>query len=261
MFLNFFICSGMGSVRLNEIMRLLVFVWSMLSIGHRITYVNASPEIECSQELDFNVTFDPVHLRMREDVVRIVSLTIPVIITNYTDLRVASSDQRIFHVTNVDVKRNNTGNPIYFTNHSNCSLIIVPYTSLTGYISTIITVEVTGVRIGKAELIYTLTQQSDTSRDTNTPITANLDHDHKGVIYDQALELPLRYPVVVLRNVGVQHRIFHIVVQILLGILNFGFGCELDMSIVISYIRKPLAPSIGFCSQFLIMPVVSHTQY
>ena len=43
-----------------------------------------------------------------------------------------------------------------------------------------------------------------------------------------------------------------------MAILNtFVFGVGLDLQRVLKYLKKPVAPSIGVFSQFIVMPLVS----
>ena len=50
--------------------------------------------------------------------------------------------------------------------------------------------------------------------------------------------------------------IFHKVAVGMILLINFGFGCEIDMGIIWGHLRRPIAPGIGFLCQFLIMPLV-----
>ena len=52
--------------------------------------------------------------------------------------------------------------------------------------------------------------------------------------------------------------------QLFLGLLSFvlicanvGMGCTTDLAVVKEIITKPIAPAIGFCCQYVIMPLVS----
>ncbi|KHJ81682.1 hypothetical protein OESDEN_18630 [Oesophagostomum dentatum] len=51
--------------------------------------------------------------------------------------------------------------------------------------------------------------------------------------------------------------IFVASVVILITIANILMGCELDTDAVLSTVKRPVAPVIGFLAQFLIMPLVS----
>jgi hypothetical protein len=51
--------------------------------------------------------------------------------------------------------------------------------------------------------------------------------------------------------------IFTIVLAILITINNINMGCQIDLDIIRSVLRKPYALIIGLCSQFIIMPLVS----
>lgn len=51
-------------------------------------------------------------------------------------------------------------------------------------------------------------------------------------------------------------RIFVISIAVLVSILYVAFGCAMDTTLIKETLRKPIAPIIGFVSQFLFMPVV-----
>jgi len=51
--------------------------------------------------------------------------------------------------------------------------------------------------------------------------------------------------------------IFTIFVVILISINNVNMGCLLDLETIKKVLRAPTAPIIGFCCQFLFMPLVS----
>ena len=44
----------------------------------------------------------------------------------------------------------------------------------------------------------------------------------------------------------------------LLLIANVGMGCKIDLDVVKEVLRRPIAPTIGFCCQFIVMPLVSN---
>jgi len=52
---------------------------------------------------------------------------------------------------------------------------------------------------------------------------------------------------------------FMVVVIILVFIVNLGLGCKTDMDKIKSTLRRPIAPIVGVCSQFILMPLVSDT--
>lgn len=65
------------------------------------------------------------------------------------------------------------------------------------------------------------------------------------------------YEVVVMRAPKVEQQVFRLGVAGFLVILNFGFGCSLDLQIVKEILRRPFAPALGFCCQYIMMPLVS----
>ena len=66
-----------------------------------------------------------------------------------------------------------------------------------------------------------------------------------------------KYPVVVVRERGLIDLIFFLTLNILVACINIGMGCAVDLKVVKEVLRRPVAPAIGFFSQFLIMPLVS----
>ena len=63
--------------------------------------------------------------------------------------------------------------------------------------------------------------------------------------------------VTVIRKQRVIDTIFIVVVISIIIVINLCLGCETKLEIIKAHLRRPLAPLIGFCSQFLIMPLVS----
>ena len=177
-----------------------------------------------------NATFDPSRLTMNERSTASVNLTWSVVLGNQSHVSVSSSDTRILLVTS-------------FNYTSSCCL---GYSSMDD--ATSVTVQILAQRLGKASIIFNIGHQRNKSAE----------HKYSNELAEIPISDPLvEYPVVVLRNRGVQDQLLHITIQILLGILNFAFGCKLDMHVVWKYIKRPLGPSIGFCSQFILMPLVS----
>jgi sodium/bile acid cotransporter 3/5 len=63
--------------------------------------------------------------------------------------------------------------------------------------------------------------------------------------------------VKVVRSQRVIDSVFTYSVAVLVSVIYINFGCALDWSAFKKTVRRPLAPSIGFVSQFLVMPLVS----
>nr|CAD7202123.1 unnamed protein product [Timema douglasi] len=63
--------------------------------------------------------------------------------------------------------------------------------------------------------------------------------------------------VTVVRGVRVIDTLFTFTVAILVSIIYINFGCALEWSIFKKTVKKPVGPAIGFCSQFLFMPLRS----
>lgn len=65
------------------------------------------------------------------------------------------------------------------------------------------------------------------------------------------------YDVIVIRKLRPVDRIFRVVVYCVQIFVLTGFGAKLDLKIVKETLRRPIAPLIGFCSQYLMMPVIA----
>ncbi|XP_059164949.1 ileal sodium/bile acid cotransporter-like isoform X2 [Physella acuta] len=50
---------------------------------------------------------------------------------------------------------------------------------------------------------------------------------------------------------------FNVVVVLLVVLTNVGMGAKIDFEVVKSELRRPIAPAIGLCCQFIIMPMIS----
>lgn len=51
---------------------------------------------------------------------------------------------------------------------------------------------------------------------------------------------------------------FGAVIGVLVGLNNVNVGCQLDMHVVLSQIKRPVAPAIGMFCQFIFMPLISY---
>ncbi|KAK6625548.1 hypothetical protein RUM43_005847 [Polyplax serrata] len=78
--------------------------------------------------------------------------------------------------------------------------------------------------------------------------------DKNGSFYESEKSLP----VTVVRGKKNLDRIFMISIIVLVSILYVTFGCAMDWPLVKGTLRKPVAPIIGFVSQFLFMPLMSY---
>lgn len=62
--------------------------------------------------------------------------------------------------------------------------------------------------------------------------------------------------LVVSRTYTVVELIFRIIVSLFVIFLTFVMGCGLDRDVIMGYSRNPIAPFIGFFSQFVFMPLI-----
>ncbi len=69
-------------------------------------------------------------------------------------------------------------------------------------------------------------------------------------------ELDVQYKVAVIREDRALDTIFIAVIVVLLLFANVGMGCKIDLKVVKEVLRRPIAPTIGFCCQFIVMPLV-----
>ncbi|VDL58400.1 unnamed protein product [Hymenolepis diminuta] len=63
--------------------------------------------------------------------------------------------------------------------------------------------------------------------------------------------------MLVLRKSGIADLLFRIGLILLLILATFFMGCEVEIDIIKSYLRRPVGPLLGFLCQFLVMPSVS----
>ncbi|CAD5229169.1 unnamed protein product [Bursaphelenchus okinawaensis] len=89
------------------------------------------------------------------------------------------------------------------------------------------------------------------------PIDDTLEKEHKFMQISQNDKMD----VWVIRNPDKQQftKVFVVTLIILITIANVLMGCELDMNVVYETLRKPIAPAIGFFTQFVLMPLISFT--
>ncbi|XP_042900101.1 sodium-dependent organic anion transporter [Parasteatoda tepidariorum] len=64
--------------------------------------------------------------------------------------------------------------------------------------------------------------------------------------------------IIVMRKVRAISKAFTISVATLVSLNYINMGCALDLSVVQSVLRKPIAPTIGFISQYAVMPLVAY---
>ncbi|KAF7639898.1 hypothetical protein Mgra_00000819 [Meloidogyne graminicola] len=60
-------------------------------------------------------------------------------------------------------------------------------------------------------------------------------------------------------NREILDRIFVVCLISLISVANVLMGCELDLRVVLSTIKRPVAPAIGFFTQFVIMPLLAYS--
>ena len=67
-----------------------------------------------------------------------------------------------------------------------------------------------------------------------------------------------RIMIAVVREPHVLDKFFFALIPFIVVCVNVGMGCAIDLKVVMEVLRRPVAPAIGFFSQFLVMPLVSN---
>lgn len=65
------------------------------------------------------------------------------------------------------------------------------------------------------------------------------------------------FNVVVFRKLGLFDTIFRVFIYIFLVFVTLAFGCKLDLEVVKENLRRPVAPAIGLCCQYILMPMIA----
>ena len=91
-----------------------------------------------------------------------------------------------------------------------------------------------------------------------TQISVDIPTTDKENLADHWQKLDVRYKVTVIREDRALDSIFLTTIIVLLLIANVGMGCKIDLDVVKEVLRRPVAPTIGFCCQFIVMPLVSN---
>ena len=91
----------------------------------------------------------------------------------------------------------------------------------------------------------------------STQISIDIPTTNKENLADDWQKLDVIYKVAVIREDRALDTIFLITIIVLLLIANVGMGCKIDLDVVKEVLRRPIAPTIGFCCQFIVMPLVS----
>lgn len=62
--------------------------------------------------------------------------------------------------------------------------------------------------------------------------------------------------VIIIRKPRIIDSIFTVSVVVLVSLVAINFGCTMDWSKPKEILKKPVGPLIGFCGQFIFMPLV-----
>merc|ERR1719495_3075720 len=63
--------------------------------------------------------------------------------------------------------------------------------------------------------------------------------------------------VAVVRKKTIQSKLFSYSVAILVSLAYINMGCAMDVQVVKQTLRKPIGPLIGFCCQYIAMPLIA----
>ncbi|XP_046543689.1 ileal sodium/bile acid cotransporter-like [Haliotis rubra] len=66
-----------------------------------------------------------------------------------------------------------------------------------------------------------------------------------------------RYMIVVTRNARPIDTVFNVVMYLFVIASTIGMGCKIELGVVKSVLRKPVAPAVGFFCQYLVMPLIA----
>lgn len=117
---------------------------------------------------------------------------------------------------------------------------------------------VQGLFLGRTVLKLTLSLFNNESEllDSETSTSMSLMRDGSAdPSYEEASSV--EYRVAVIRKERAIDRIFLGLVAVLVVVGSVGIGCKVDLAVVKEVIIHPVAPVIGFCCQYVIMPLVS----
>ena len=84
----------------------------------------------------------------------------------------------------------------------------------------------------------------------------SLGHSWLEVVNKKSGERSERLTISVVRPMSQITKIFTISVAVLVSINYINMGCALDMDVVLSVLKRPIAPTIGFVCQYSFMPLV-----
>uniref|UniRef100_A0A915PX61 Uncharacterized protein n=1 Tax=Setaria digitata TaxID=48799 RepID=A0A915PX61_9BILA len=115
-----------------------------------------------------------------------------------------------------------------------------------------VNVTLTGHFLGKTAVKVRLQGANDTWLDDDQFL---YEIDRKGSVFDQTNTLDVW---VIQDNNRLENRFFLSALVLLIVIANVLLGCELDGHVVLKTIRTPIAPLIGFCTQFIAMPLLAY---
>ncbi|VDD92125.1 unnamed protein product [Enterobius vermicularis] len=86
------------------------------------------------------------------------------------------------------------------------------------------------------------------------------DADYKELPRECTLKSKNMFDVWVIQQRGrVVNHIFLSTLVLLIVIANVLMGCELDLNLVLETLKKPIPPLIGFCTQFIAMPLLAYS--
>ncbi|EFO26365.1 hypothetical protein LOAG_02115 [Loa loa] len=113
-----------------------------------------------------------------------------------------------------------------------------------------VNITLTGHFLGKTAVKVRLLSTDETTDDDR--FLYEIDKNRN--IFDQSNTLDIW---VIQDNKRLENRLFLSALVILIIIANVLMGCELDGRVMLEVIKEPVAPMIGFCTQFIAMPLLA----
>ncbi|KAH7680139.1 Sodium Bile acid symporter family protein, partial [Aphelenchoides avenae] len=121
-------------------------------------------------------------------------------------------------------------------------------------------VTVSGLQLGKTAMQVRLSVADDTDAASRQYVQLFRENDKTVHVVRPSEDRVDNFDLWVIRNPDKQYftKIFVALLIILITIANVLMGCELDLNVVWETVRPPVAPAIGFFTQFFLMPLLAY---
>ena len=139
-------------------------------------------------------------------------------------------------------------------------LLYLPSTQPEAFFS--FTVAIRGVFLGRTFISFSLGEPDldyiqDSNQTVAPPILRILERRLNIDKVMQLEKLPFHYLISIIRPLRLLDRIFNWSMSVFVLACNIGMGCKIDLQVIKRVMKRPLAPALGFVSQFGCMPIVS----